>query len=345
MIPRLINADQDAFWAATADHRFSSLFSSALWQQAVARTYGFTISAAVRGGGGKGDAALLFSRITDLRGDRIVSGPFCDYCDPLVETTAEWHEIIEPVLALRLPVTLRCLHKTALVQEVGGFTVAGSAASHGVDLTRSEAALWEGFNGSARQNIRKAQRLGVTVREGRSIEDVRAFFDMHCQVRKTKYRLLPQPFTLFEQLHEAFAPEDRITVMLAESAGAVVAGILFLQWGDTLYYKFNASVDRQSCPNDLLMWEGIRMGQRRGLRRLDFGASDHAQPGLLRYKEKYATERGEITRLRWMPPEYIDPRAEEAGKVLSRMTHLLTDPAVPDEITRAAGEALYAQFC
>lgn len=345
MIPRLVDADQDAFWNATAGHRFGGLFSSAPWQRAVARTYGFSISAAVRGGARTVESALLFSRISDLRGERIVCGPFCDYCDPLVENPEAWRDILEPVFALRLPVTLRCLRNARLVQESGRFEVAGRAAWHGVDLTRDESQLWAGLDGSARQNIRKAGRLGVTVREGRSVEDVRAFFDMHCHVRKTKYRLLPQPFALFEQLHEAFTPEDRMVVLLAESAGRVVAGILFLIWGDTLYYKFNASVDRQACPNDLLVWEGIRIGRRRGLVRMDFGASDYAQPGLLRYKEKYATERSEILRLRWTPPDHADARAEQAGRVLHRMTDLFTDPGVPDEVTRAAGEALYAQFC
>lgn len=344
MIPRLVDADRELFWADTAHHPLSGLFSSRPWTQAVARTYGFVITASVRGAAGRVEAALLFSHVADLRGERIVCGPFCDYCDPLAEDGGTWHDIVAPVLAMQLPVTLRCLRNTAPARD-SRFAVAGRAAWHGVDLTRPEAALWEGLHGSARQNVRKAGRLGVTVREGRMLEDVRLFFDMHCQVRKAKYRLLPQPFRLFEQLHAAFSPEDRLTVLLAEYGGAVVAGILFLQWGDTLYYKFNASVDREACPNDLLVWEGIRMGQRRGLALMDFGASDYAQPGLLRYKRKYATEEREILRLRWQPPDHADPRGEEAGRALGHMTHLLTDPGVPDSVTRAAGEAFYGLFC
>jgi CelD/BcsL family acetyltransferase involved in cellulose biosynthesis len=344
MTPRLVNADQDAFWAATAEHRLSGLFSSAPWTRAVARTYGFPICAAVQGAHGRVESALLFSRISDLRGERIVCGPFCDYCDPFADDADAWRVIVAPVLALSLPVTLRCLRNDEPAKDAR-FALVGRAAWHAVDLTRTEPELWQGLDGSARQNVRKALRLGVTVREGRSLDDVRAFFDMHCHVRKAKYRLLPQPFALFEQLHSAFALGDRIVVLLAERAGAVVAGILFLQWGDSLYYKFAASVERQACPNDLLTWEGIRLGQQRGLLRLDFGASDYAQPGLLRYKAKYATEEREILRLRWQPPGYADSRADEAERALARMTDLLTDPGVPDAITRAAGEAFYALFC
>ncbi len=345
IVPRLIDADQDAFWASTAGHRFGSLFSSAPWQKAVARTYGFRISAAIGPGADAARAALIYARVSDLRGERIVGGPFCDYCDPLVEDMTAWRDLIEPVLALRLPVTLRCLRNEVPLRDDGRFTLAGRAAWHGVDLARPERALWEGLDGSARQNVRKALRLGLVVREGRSLDDVRVFFDMHSEVRKTKYRLLPQPFALFENLYTAFAPEGRITVLLADDAGRPVAGILFLVWGDTLYYKFNASIDRQGRPNDLLMWEGIRLGQRLGLRLMDLGASDYTQPGLLRYKAKFATAQGEITRLRWTPPGHLDARGEEAGRLLSRLTDLFTAPGVPHEITRAAGEALYAQFC
>lgn len=343
MTPRVVDADRDSFWAATAGHEFGSLFSSAPWTRAVARTYGFALSAALRGDG-ELTSALMFSRVSDLRGERIVSGPFCDYCDPLAADVEAWQAVVAPVLALQLPITLRCLRNSLPAQDPR-FEVASRAAWHGIDLTRPEAALWQGIDGSARQNLRKAQRLGVTVREGHSLQDVQTFFEMHCQVRKMKYRLLPQPFALFRHIHESFAPEERLTVLLAEMAGSVVAGILFLQWGDTLYYKFNASVDRHACPNDMLLWEGIRMGQRRGLRCLDLGVSDLNQPGLLRYKRKFATEEREILRLRWLPPEHADPRAEEAGRILSRMTDLFTDPGVPDAVTRAAGEALYGQFC
>src|SRR5579872_6896335 len=61
-------------------HRFGSLFASPLWIEALTRTYGFQISAAVATRDGHLDSAVLFSRVSDVRGDRIISLPFCDYC-------------------------------------------------------------------------------------------------------------------------------------------------------------------------------------------------------------------------------------------------------------------------
>jgi len=174
---------------------------------------------------------------------------------------------------------------------------------------------------------------------------VRTYHRLHCHVRKSKYRLLAQPVAFFENLFEAFSPGDRFTILFAELEGVPVAGSLFLEWGDALYYKFNASVEQWMRPNDLLIWEGTKLGRRRGLACLDFGLSDPAQPGLVRFKRKFATDEREISMLRWAPACHLDRRGEQVRLAFSRMTHLLTEPTVPDEITKAAGDELYRFFC
>jgi CelD/BcsL family acetyltransferase involved in cellulose biosynthesis len=344
MTAQLLDARKEEIWRGLADHRLGSLFSCLPWIETLARTYDFEISASASTRRGKAESAILFSRVSDLRGDRIVSLPFSDYSDPLVEDAQSWNELIEPILAFALPVTLRCLRNELPVNDTR-FTIVRRAMWHGVELVQSEEKLWASLSGSARQNVRKAERNGVVVREARSLEAVRIFYRMHSQLRKSKYRLLAQPVAFFENLHHLFAPSERLTVLLAEVQGASVAGIFFLQWGDTLYYKFNASVESTLSSNDLLMWEGIRLGRRRGLARLDFGLSDLGQPGLIRYKRKYATQEREIVMLRWQPPGHADARAEHIGRTFGRITDFLTDPTVPDEITRAAGDVLYRFFC
>ena len=185
----------------------------------------------------------------------------------------------------------------------------------------------------------------MVVRQGRTLDDLRIFYRMHCHVRKSKYRLFAQPFSFFENLHAAFAPDDRIFVVLAEIDGAAVGGILFLVHGDTLYYKFNASTEAILRPNDLLVWTGMQLGRARGLSRLDFGLSDPGQPGLVRFKQKFATEERTISLLQSIPPGYADERAEAAGRVLQRLTAILTSSETPDDVTLAVGDELYRYFC
>lgn len=338
----LVARCESGFWDELFDHQFGSLFTSRPWMEAIAATYGFTISASTRFV--RNDAAaLIFAHISDIRGERIVSFPFSDFCDPLVNDVGQWCELIAPLLARRVPVAVRCL-RNLLPAADARFRQDGRWAWHGVDLTRPVDVLWAGLSGVARTAIRKAGRA-LVVREGRSLDDVRTFYAMHCHVRKTKYRLLPQPFTFFEQLYAAFGPSGRLTVLLAEDQGVSVGGSFFIEWGDTLYYKFNASTDRTGSPNDLVLWEGIRMGQRRGLKLLDLGASDLGQRGLLRFKQKYATEEREIVRYRWEPQEYDFACSRQTDQLLTGITQLLTDPTVPDAITRAAGDKMYGLFC
>jgi CelD/BcsL family acetyltransferase involved in cellulose biosynthesis len=340
----VIDARGEAYRNLAAGHRHASLFSSPPWIEAVGTAYGLRIEASARLRDGRVEAAVPFCRIADIRGERIACLPFSDYCDPLVEDPADWADLVAPILAAGVPVRLRCL-RNALPTADERFRVAGHALWHGVDLRRGEDEIWAGLDGQARQNVRKAERHGVVVRRSFSLDDLRLFHGMHASLRKSKYRMLAQPFAFFEALHAALAPGERISVLLAEVDGAAVAGILFLEWGDTLYYKFNASIDTHFRPNDLLLWEGIRFGRGRGLASLDFGLSDADQPGLVRYKAKFATEERAISMLEWRPEGHADPRGEEVGSTLHRMTRLLTEPAVPDTVTRAAGDELYRYFC
>lgn len=311
---------------------------------AIAQGYGLTISASVRTEGGQIVDAVPFSHIADLRGERVVCIPFSDYCDPLVTNAEVWADLIEPILALNLPISLRCLHNEMPASD-RRFSETGRAMWHAVDVKRSEDDIWAGLASSARQNIRKAQRSGITVREGRSVEDVRLFYDMHSALRKSKYRLLAQPFAFFEAIYDAFSADDRLTVLLAEVEDRPIAGIFLLEQAGTLYYKFNASIDQRFRPNDLLAWHALLVGQRKGLDKLDFGLSDIDQPGLIRYKEKFATEKREISIIKHRPAGYEDLRGEQAGRLLGDVTTWMTDPEVPDELTRKAGDALYRFFC
>jgi CelD/BcsL family acetyltransferase involved in cellulose biosynthesis len=321
----------------------TGLFGSAPWIDALKATYGFDIRASVTSRGEEIDAAILFAEVEDIRGRRVLSLPFSDYLDPLTRSMSDWRGVADPLMELGQPIRFRCLHNDKAASDPR-FERRAAALWHAADLTADEETLWARLGGSAHRNIRKAQENGLVIREGRSLQDVATFYELHFGVRKNKYRLFAQPFAFFENLYGAFAPEGRIVTMLAELDGVAVAGILFLIHGSTLYYKFNASNDLRFRPNDLLVWHGMQFGKRRGLTRLDFGLSDIGQPGLVRFKQKFATEERPITELRWSPPGYSDERGRQAGQMLQQLTDILTAPRVPDAVTRAVGDEIYPLF-
>jgi lipid II:glycine glycyltransferase (peptidoglycan interpeptide bridge formation enzyme) len=173
-----------------------------------------------------------------------------------------------------------------------------------------------------------------------------AFHDLHRNTRKRKHHLLAQPVSFFENIWKAFAPSDSITVGFAIHEGDVIAATVYLMWGDTWYYKFSASIAERLAvrPNELLLWESMRLARDRGCTAYDWGVSDLDQPGLVSYKRKMASEERRVSVLRHTPAGFSNPNGAEAGAVLGQLTELLTREDVPDEVTKRAGEILYRYF-
>jgi CelD/BcsL family acetyltransferase involved in cellulose biosynthesis len=274
-----------------------------------------------------------------------VALPFSDYCDPLVDDAECWRFLIDRLLPEHCPINVRCLHNSLPLADER-FTLTKQAKWHRLDLRPEVDVLWRAMHDSTHRAIRKSQREGLTVRPARSEQELRTFFEMHLRIRKYKYGLLAQPYSFFQNIWRNFVEDQHGFLLLALSGDKIVAGDFFLDWKDTLYYKFNASLpdDLSHRPNDLLIWEGIQRGKELGLAYLDFGLSDIDQDGLIRYKRKFGTEEKTISFLRHEPNGGPTPAEKEMRALLGKLTSRSTDQLVPDPITERAGEDLYRLF-
>lgn len=341
-----IDPQTDPLWQKLVEQHPSSVFHSPRWMRVLAATYGFDVQAIVAlDGEGEPIAGIPFCRIKDMTGERIVSLPFSDFCDPLVSDQHQWDCLIDALSVDHCPIAVRCLHNSLPLADER-FTLVKQTRWHDIDLQQDLDALWHSLDEASRRAIRKAGRDGVVVRMAECEQTLRAFFELHLRIRKYKYHLLAQPYRFFQSIWRHFMAEDYGFLMVAEYQGEIIGGILFLAWKDTLYYKFNASNPAYLShrPNDILMWEGIRHGRAKGYARLDLGVSDLDQEGLIRYKRKFATNEKTASFLRhpadWAPtlPE------KEARDLLGQLTALFTDESVPDSITAQAGDVLYRFF-
>ncbi len=329
----------DPRWSTLAE-AYGSIFSSPPWLRALNATYGFAIEGWLqtddqeRPMGGISAARLQYED-----GERLIALPFSDFCNPIDIAGSTWPVLADLLVAQGLPVEIRCLDDAAPLED-DRFTPVFADLWHAIDLESDEDRAWESLAGSARRAIRKARGAGIEIRFGTDPASLRAFYDLHLGVRKHKYRLLPQPFTFFESLQEAFG--DSLVVLGAWRDNDLIAAILYLAWGDTLYYKFNASSESalDVRPNDLLMWEGMRYAVSCGLKVVDLGRTDADHESLARYKAKYATREGRITVVR----RGVFERDTNLGSVLGPLTELLTRRDVPDEVTEAAALTLYRYF-
>ena len=335
----------DPRWEQLLTTRAADVFHSPPWLRALRDTYDLHFEAQVlTDAGGTPVAGFVYALIDDVMDPRTVSLPFSDFCDPLVSTASEWAAVTEGVLEPDRRFHLRCLH-SELPLDDPLLSPSGRARWHGVDLVRDLDEIWSSIAPPARRSIRKARDEGVQVRVADSIEDLRAFFELHLRVRKYKYRLLAQPWPFFEHLWSHLLSQGHGRLHLAERDGVLLGGVLLLQWDRTLYYKFNASDPDVlgARPNDLVIWEAISHGVATGLARLDFGLSDWDQEGLLRFKRKYATEEKTIHSLQHLPKP-PSRREAELRALLPQLTSLLTDPDAPDHLSEQAGNVLYRFF-
>ena len=342
-----VNPVVDPLWERLVHLQRSDVFHSPGWLHILETTYGFEPHALVATGADNAPiAGVPYCRVEDMLGGRVVTLPFSDYCDPLVTSQDQWDLLAGRILSTQGPATLRCLHNQLPLHDAR-FTVHKRAKWHCVDLQSDPEVIWRRLAEPARRAIRKARQSGFTVRMADSEDDLRAFFTLHLNIRKRKYRLLAQPYRFFQAIWEHIMVPGAGRLMVACSGDEIVSGVLFLDWKDTLYYKFNASHPDYLMhrPNDLLMWEGIRYGVERGFTRLDLGLSDWDEEGLLRYKRKYATEEKTIWFLRGETGSSSNGRhVGQIRDLLSHLTDLLTDDSVSDDVTSRAGDLLYRFF-
>lgn len=336
----------DPIWRKLVDRSESSVFHSPSWLRVLADTYGFELGAAVVvDTTGEPRAGIPFCHITDCRGERLICMPFSDYCDPLVDGPDTWNSLVDYLECQSRHLLMRCLHNHLPVADERLIAIKW-AKWHGLTIGSGVDALWGALPSSSRRAIRRAQTAGVTIRAAETIEDLRAFYTLHVRMRKYKYRLLAQPYSFFENIWHHFIEKSGGRLLLAVSDGEIIAGVMYLQWKDGLYYKFNASSlsHLEHRPNDLLTWAGIEYAATHGLGHIDFGLSDWDQEGLIRYKRKYANEEKTISFLESAASGRVNGATEDTARLLGQLTELLTDPSVPDTLTERAGSLLYRHF-
>ncbi len=322
------------------DRAFDTLFHSEQWRQAV--EHAFDLKVLTFSPTTEPDGAAFYSTLSDIRGERVVCTPFSDFCDPQLRTIEGWREFAVHLRSFGRPITIRPF-RSRLAIEDDSFEQRHELLWHGIDLSNGAEHVWDGLKSRNRTAIRRADKLGISFRWTSSIDDLRRFHAMHVDLRKSKYRMLAQPFTLFEALHDRFG--DDMALILAEDAdGDPVAGMVYFAYNGVWYYKFGASYPRPYRPNAAMIMSACREGEARGLSMLDMGRSDIDQPGLVDFKRTFASEELELTTLHWQPEHHDNSTGTEVGATLGSVTKLLTDPDVPNRVTAEGGELLYRYF-
>lgn len=306
--PEEIDPTREVRWTELLEsHPSTSVFHSVSWLRALGSCYGFRPRAWYLNSPLTGSVGLAACEVRSrLTGARLVSMPFSDHCEPLVDTAEELGVLLQGLLgesgsAFRYA-EIRPLHDHwGEVLEAQGFQPCQRFLFHEIDLRPGSDKLWENLHPSSiRRKIRRAEREGLQVRRGNDPGLVKEYYRLHLLTRR-RQGVPPQPLRWFQVLAKEFA--DKARVYIADHGDLAVSGIFTLRWGSCLTYKYGASDERWNPlgGNPLLMWTAMQDACAAGLERFDLGRCDLDNPGLARYKERLGAQRRRLMYYRCPP--------------------------------------------
>ena len=333
----------DPRWGDFAErHPRGSIFHTPGWLEVLRRTYGYEPIVYTTSAPEKPLAnGIVFCRVSSwLTGDRMVSLPFTDHCEPLVEGPEEGKEVLSSLqctlgrekfkyIELR-PLSANLLGETGLQQS-------NSFCFHALDL---HAELGELFGrlqkDSIQRKIRRAEREALLYEEGRSDTLLKKFYRLFVQTRR-RHRVPPQPINWFQNVVTCLG--DRLKIRVASKAGRPIASIITLRHGHTMVYKYGGS--DASAHNlgamPFLFWKAIQDAKNDGVQKFDFGRTDCDNKGLITFKDRLGSERAELTY--WRLPRWGTPSRGQWERKLKFAGPIFA--CMPDRLLTASGRMLY----
>ena len=166
-----------------ARHPRASAFHSVPWLTALQRTYGYKpVVYTTSPPGDEIDNGLVFCRVNSwITGRRLVSLPFSDHCEPLIDSNWDMEALFDGLRGLRGSanlnyVELRPASPAVFTSAADDLRPANEYYLHVIDLGSSESKLFARFHkDSIQRRVRRAERAGMTYESGRSLGLLRKF--------------------------------------------------------------------------------------------------------------------------------------------------------------------------
>ena len=317
-----------------------NLFSSVPWLSVLRKTYGPGLFCKYIERNGEVSSYVFYSVVHNFLEDKICVCSYCDYCDAHIERGEDWQAFFESwrVEYSRYRIAIRNLCDET-VRQNPNFKVLSKERHHILDVRPELDLIWKKMNDSFRSQVKQAQKAGVVVRPCGK-EGLKKFYGLHLRLRKNKYRLFPQPYRFFDMIWAEYMEKGKGVLLGAfDRDNRFIGGTVYLICGNTLYYKFNTSAlgSLKARPNNILVWEGIKVAKERNLEFIDMGSSGCEQEGLIMFKNHAGAECQDITHLGFHPPGYQFSQK----RILRVMTRFFTLPWMPSFMLRWGSSIIY----
>lgn len=171
-------------------------------------------------------------------------------------------------------------------------------------LNRSEKELLAEMRKTTRYLIRKAQKLGVQVVEGKTENDFKKFFQLY---QKTAKRQAFVPHHGIKEEWQTLGSQNLARLFLAKYQGKIMAGALIVFYGHQAIYHHSGSLETNIPCSYALLWELIRQAKMAGKTIFNFwGVAPPTKPhhpwrGLTLFKTGFGGERREFIQAQDLP--------------------------------------------
>ena len=299
-----LDPSKDPRWRElVARHPHASVFHTTEWLSALRQTYGYTPVAVTTSAPGQDlEDGIAFCEVRSwLTGRRLVSLPFADHCEPMVDRGDSLAAIGGHLERVQRAEGWKYIELRPHTDRFGALHATESARywGHALDLRPPVETLFAALHkDSTRRKIQRATREGLTCCEGRSDNLLRAFYELLVKTRH-RHHVPPQPLAWFRNLAASFGEALRVSV--AHHGDRPVAAVLTLRHGQTTVYKYGASNDafHPLGGMHLLLWKTIEAAREAGCTVLDLGRCDTDNPGLATFKERWGAVRSDHVLAFW----------------------------------------------
>jgi FemAB-related protein (PEP-CTERM system-associated) len=275
------------------------------------------------------DGALLgilpLTAFRTLTGRReFISIPFHDVAGVLSSSESVGRRLVEEALAVAraqrgAALELRQARPLAGLPEAAAAGPA-SRVNLVLPLPADEATLWKGLGPKVRNQVRKAEKEGLTLATWDPPDLLEGFYRCFAE----NMRDLGSPVharSFFVEMARSFGDRLRciVTVDGARPVGGLVAihyaGRVTVTWASTL------RAERTRCPNNQIYWEALRWAVSLGATHFDFGRSP-VGGGTHRFKLAWGAEEQALAWLRLSPTGDVLPPPAGASPALERLSAL-----------------------
>jgi CelD/BcsL family acetyltransferase involved in cellulose biosynthesis len=311
---------QDRRWDEFVErHPGASLFHSSAWLAALSGTYGYKpVAYTIAARGQRLEGSIVFCQVESwLTGRRLVSLPFSDHCEPLVNNQQDWDAITIAVEKECRRAQWRYIEMRPRQNGWEAFPSLQLTATpytlHQLDLGPDVETLFHNCHkNSTQRKILRAEREGLRYREGASQELLDCFYRLHANTRK-RHRRPPQPRKWFVNLIRCFG--DALKIRVALHGERPVAAVITIRHKDTLVYKYGGSDPgfNHLGGMHLLLWRAIKEAKVEGLRCFDFGRTEAGQHGLITFKRRWGSAQSDLVYSRYSLSDNVSHMFEVAA--------------------------------